>query len=280
MKAEIQTIVSSYFYYMSNTWDEEECKKVFGNNYLHFWQKWCSFTTPTARGASERFYLSLTEHNRRPLVERANQIYCGDSSKIRNENLVCHWCASPDILAKAWVNPGLNDAFVKYCNENLDKEDDCYCNACNRYVEPVTQENLQHELLDWWDRQATTMLENISGLPPNSDGSTNHYDAYWNNLSFNERVKIRQDCSTPTGVSSFDRDEVLADIAYNAGAEHLADKYEIDSRALVKEMVSWADSFMKLHRYTDWEKNDYILTIDAFAEQKIKQFIKYLPSLD
>lgn len=36
MKTEIQTIVSSYFYYMSNMWDDKECEKVFGNNYLHF----------------------------------------------------------------------------------------------------------------------------------------------------------------------------------------------------------------------------------------------------
>ena len=37
---------------------------------------------------------------------------------------------------------------------------------------------------------------------------------------------------------------------------------------------------MSLHRYTDWDKNDYIFTVDAFIEQKVKQFIKDLPSLD
>ena len=31
MKTGIQTIVSSYFYYMSSMWDDKECEKVFGN---------------------------------------------------------------------------------------------------------------------------------------------------------------------------------------------------------------------------------------------------------
>ena len=280
MKTGIQTIVSSYLYYMSNTWDDKECKKVFGNNYLHFWQKWCSFTNPTAHGAAERFYLSLTEHNRKPLVERANQVYCGDSSRIQTENLVCNWCASPDILAKAWVNPGFNGAFVEYCNAELDMEGDCYCYSCKRYVEPITQEDLQHELQKWWNMREVSTLEEITGLMPATDGSTDHYNTFWSKLSFNERVKIRQDYSGPIGISSSDRDEVLADIAYSVGAKHLLDKYKIDSRELVSEIVSWTNSFMSLHRYTDWEKNDYIFTIDAFTEQKIKQFIINLRPFD
>lgn len=202
------------------------------------------------------------------------------SSKTRDENPVCHWCASPDIVAKAWVNPGLNNAFVKYCNEDLDKEDDCYCNACKQYVEPIVQENLQHELQNWWDMREASTLEEITGLPPVVDGSTEHYNNFWNKLSFSQRVKIRQDYCNPTGAKKRDRDEVLADIAFNVGAEHLPNKYEIDSRELVSEMVSWADSFMKLHRYTDWEKNDYIFTVDAFTKQKVKQFIKNHPPLD
>lgn len=280
MKTGIQTIVSSYFYYMSSMWDDKECEKVFGNNYLHFWQKWDSFTTQTAHGAAERFYFSLTEHNRKLLVERANQVYCGNSNRIQTENLVCNWCASPNILAKAWVSPDFNGAFVEYCNAELDKEGDCYCNACKRYVEPITLGNLQHELQEWWNMREVSELEEITGLPPATDGSTDHYNAFWNKLSFSERVKFRQDYAAPIGIKSSDRDEVLADIAYSLGAQHLLDQFEIDSRELVSEMVSWADNFMSLHRYTDWDKNDYIFTVDAFIEQKVKQFIKDLPSLD
>ena len=82
---------------------------------------------------------------------------------------------------------------VEYCNAELDKEGDCYCNVCKRYVEPITQGNLQHELQEWWNMREVSELEEITGLPPATDGSTGHYNAFWNKLSFSERVKFRQD---------------------------------------------------------------------------------------
>lgn len=84
-------------------------------------------------------------------------------------------------------------------------------------------------------------------------------------------------CKSANGaVSAFERDGVLIDIAYNVGAKRLTNKYEIDSRLLVKEMIAWADCFMEIHRNTDWSLNDYILTIDDFAEQNLKKIIKEL----
>lgn len=75
-----------------------------------------------------------------------------------------------------------------------------------------------------------------------------------------------------------DRDKILADIAISIGHEHLKEKYEFDSVMLVQEIPRWADEFIKIHQYTDWYEDDYILTIDDFANQKIKQFISQLKS--
>lgn len=77
-------------------------------------------------------------------------------------------------------------------------------------------------------------------------------------------------------VSTFERDRVLIDIAYNVGAKRLTDKYEIDSRLLVKEMIAWADKFIEIYRNTDWETKDYILTVDEFAELKVKKITNKL----
>lgn len=40
MKYQAENAVSSYFYYMWNTWCEEECRTVFKEMYPHFWEKW------------------------------------------------------------------------------------------------------------------------------------------------------------------------------------------------------------------------------------------------
>lgn len=76
------TAVSSFFYYMWNYWNEEECKTIFKNNYLHFWAKWCSLANDNVYVATERFYSELSEDNRALLVDRAVLIYdCGAKRK-------------------------------------------------------------------------------------------------------------------------------------------------------------------------------------------------------
>lgn len=37
MKILPENAVSSFFYYMWNTWSEEECKIIFKGMYKHFW---------------------------------------------------------------------------------------------------------------------------------------------------------------------------------------------------------------------------------------------------
>lgn len=70
--------VASFFFYMWNTWNEEECKTVFRNDcYRHFWQKWCSLTEGNTFGAAEKFFSELSEKNRELLVNRAVTIYDG-----------------------------------------------------------------------------------------------------------------------------------------------------------------------------------------------------------
>ena len=86
MKYQAENTVSSFFYYMWNAWSEEECKAVYGGMYLHFWGKWCVATDKGTFGAAERFYLELSEDNRRILVERAVSKYDGRRFRKRNSN--------------------------------------------------------------------------------------------------------------------------------------------------------------------------------------------------
>ena len=49
--------VTSFFYYMWNTWCEEECKIVYGAEYMHFWNKWVYFCKEYGvRSAVDRLY--------------------------------------------------------------------------------------------------------------------------------------------------------------------------------------------------------------------------------
>ena len=107
MKYQAENAVSSYFYYMWNTWCEEECKTVFKEMYPHFWEKWSLMTDKGVFGASERFYAELTDRYREKLVERAVSLYDGkarrkhpDDSKIK----VCSDCGSTEIEIQAWVD--------------------------------------------------------------------------------------------------------------------------------------------------------------------------------
>lgn len=77
--------VTSFFFYMWNTWCKEECQKAFsapGNCWQHFWNKWCAICEKhSVYGAAERFYAELSNNNRDLLVKRATEVYEGDSEK-------------------------------------------------------------------------------------------------------------------------------------------------------------------------------------------------------
>lgn len=272
METGIQTIVSSYLYYMWNAWDKNECEKVYGHAYLHFWNKWCDFAKKDVYSAAEKFYAELTECNREPLVKRANEVYHGSKRKMEFSPLVCHQCASSDILAKAWAAPNYNNGFVKYCNERLDTDGDCWCNKCQQYTKVSPLESLKIELDEWWNSLASSIQEKISGI---SQGNPEQYTSYWNSLSDNEHLKMRAEhCNLVT--NTFEREDLLVDIASYVERCHLEEKYDFDSRVLTRNIISWRDEFIKVHLHTNLEENDYLLIIDEFSEQKVQEFIKEL----
>ena len=71
MKYHAENAGSSFFYDMWNAWSKEECKAVFGDMYRHFWDKWNAQAEKSIYGAAERFYMELSEDNRRLLAKRA-----------------------------------------------------------------------------------------------------------------------------------------------------------------------------------------------------------------
>lgn len=75
MKILPENAVSSFFYYMWNTWSEEECKIIFKGMYKHFWMKWNSLAGKSLLGAAERFYAELSTNNREQLVNTSLQLY-------------------------------------------------------------------------------------------------------------------------------------------------------------------------------------------------------------
>lgn len=76
-----ENTVSSFFFYMWNAWSKEDCEKIFGWEYLHFWEKWCKFAKDTAWGAAEKYYADLSDSYRVMLVKRACEIYNGNSRR-------------------------------------------------------------------------------------------------------------------------------------------------------------------------------------------------------
>lgn len=68
--------VSSFFFYMWNSWSKEECAEVFKADFWpHFWNKWEALSDKYGNGAVERFYAELSEDNRDLLVSRAIKLY-------------------------------------------------------------------------------------------------------------------------------------------------------------------------------------------------------------
>jgi hypothetical protein len=68
-------IVHTFFMYMWNRWNEEECKHLFGWNYMHFWSKWCYHIKRFSSGAAECFFAELDIGNQQRLVDRACEYY-------------------------------------------------------------------------------------------------------------------------------------------------------------------------------------------------------------
>ena len=64
--------------------------------------------------------------------------------------------------------------------------------------------------------------------------------------------------------------ETVADISYIAGQKQ---HYSGNSRYDIAEFISWAKEFEKMHNGTDWDNEDYMLTIELYANNKIEHAI-------
>lgn len=62
--------------------------------------------------------------------------------------------------------------------------------------------------------------------------------------------------------------ETVADIAYQAGEQNF---FTGNSRADISEFIRWAKQLESENVNTDWDLNDYILAIEAFAKARIEE---------
>lgn len=60
----------------------------------------------------------------------------------------------------------------------------------------------------------------------------------------------------------------VADISYIAGYKK---HYSGDSRVDISEYIHWAKEFEGIHKNTNWNHEDYMLAIEKYANEKIKQ---------
>jgi len=190
-----ENAVSSFFYYMWNAWNEDECKVVYGEMSRHFWEKWSQMTDKGIFGASERFYAELTDHYREKLVERAVSLYDGkarcklpDDSKI----LVCSECGSTQIEIQAWVDVNTNEY-------HSDVDDDIWCLLCKDNVGTCTKHDYTEMMQEWWKSNNTEALEYLTGLKASDFSSDNSgqtfaeaTDEWWNSKGYDEKRNIYQ----------------------------------------------------------------------------------------
>ena len=116
MKYQAENTVSSFFYYMWNAWIEEECNTVYGGMYPHFWEKWCVATDKGTFGAAERFYLELSEDNRRLLVEQKHKK--SNSMQGNIISLICNSCGCGQTEAQEYL-----DSEIRYLRELQEADD-------------------------------------------------------------------------------------------------------------------------------------------------------------
>ena len=60
----------------------------------------------------------------------------------------------------------------------------------------------------------------------------------------------------------------VADISYIAGHEK---HYSGNSRFDISEYIKWAKEFERIHKNTDWGDEDYMLAIEKYANDRIRQ---------
>lgn len=198
MKYYAENAVSSFFYYMWNAWSKEECKVVFGGDYLHFWEKWNAQAENSIHGAAERFYAELSECNRTLLVERAVSLYDGRAKreKTQDEDIyVCNVCGSVLYEIIRWVNIDTGESICEFNNDNVDIEE--WCTECDEFLSSYTMKDFKEKMQSWWDSCDFKIMEQITGLKetdyPSDNGSQAFVDAaaqWWNSQNYERKRKL------------------------------------------------------------------------------------------
>lgn len=191
-----ENIVSSFFFYMWNTWCKEECQKVFGSMYEHFWSKWCSLATPSASGSSEKFYSALSKYNRRLLVNRACEVYDGAGLRRSQETTQiiyrCDNCGSTDVRLQAWVDPNNDNRFIGKCDDDKNN----ICEDCESPDVKIVahSEFMKNTVNYWWEQCNDEDREVISGLEERDYGTEKEYEdacnTIWNAKTDEEKIAI------------------------------------------------------------------------------------------
>ena len=196
MKYHAENAVSSFFYYMWNAWSKEECKVVFGGDYLHFWEKWNAQAENSIYGAAERFYTELSECSRTLLVERAVSLYDGKAFRKRSDDsevYVCCECGSQQIEIQVWADANTEEY-------HSDAEDACngkWCIECESHIHFCSKAEFIQKMQVWWQSCDSMTMQQITGLKEcdyslddNSQAFVNTANEWWNNRDYDEKRNI------------------------------------------------------------------------------------------
>ena len=197
MKYQAENAVSSFFYYMWNSWNEEECKIVYGGMSRHFREKWCQMTDKGVFGAAERFYAELSDTYRQLLVERAIVLYDGKARrKEPNEEFVyvCAECGFILYETTVWTNTCTGERIYVYDNNYHGEE---WCSECGETDNSCTMKDFKEKMQTWWSSCDFRTMEHITGLNehdyPSDDGAQTFANAateWWNSQGYERKREI------------------------------------------------------------------------------------------
>lgn len=196
MKYTVENAVSSFFYYMWNSWNEEECKIVYGGMSRHFWEKWCQMTNKGVFGAAERFYAELSDTYRELLAGRAVGLYDGKAFRKQPEDreiLVCASCGSRKIEIQAWIDAN-TDEFHSDVDDGMDSR---WCRECESHTGFDTLEDFKRKMESWWVSADLRLKGRITGQKGTAhfpdDGPQAFADtanAWWKSLDYDRKRNI------------------------------------------------------------------------------------------
>lgn len=199
MKYQAENAVSSFFYYMWNSWSEEECKTVFKEMHPHFWEKWNLMAGKGIFGAAERFYAELTDRYREKLAERAVSLYDGKAHRripSDTDILVCSECGSTEVMVQAWVDANTKE----YGRDMYNNGEKRWCDNCRSAVGLCYKDEFTEKMQAWWRSCDFMAMEWITGLKesdyPSDDGSqafAEAADEWWQGKSYDEKCAIYQE---------------------------------------------------------------------------------------